>query len=356
MRQIEKVLIISILIILSLACFQNTSQTSPKVQEPREAQAATTSNTSPLGTLCPNLKLILPTDWKPFNPIPLNTAGDENQECVLFYHFDFSAEAPKQGPINGVIYHLGEGRPPSIIPYKLTLNTRDHLCEHHCTASMEDVLSGWEGKELIIEDKDTESGDVKRLSLFRWDPDIEPNGGYKPLGNFSGDNITHRSKDKVVEYSYLENRSQLATKTTKYPFENKTYYGDNLPEPRSKIIFQYSEPETIENSPYPEKVVFGFYTHYPSREKIQPFFKEESWTALEECSEGQCGCQLPYESVTWVRVTHLKTDSEDANQATVNASIICEAESCEPNCPERHVTLYLVRIDEYWKLEDIETR
>ena len=352
-----KLFTIGLLLIISLACAQNSIPPTP-INQPTSAP----KNYS-LEELCSGLRTILPKDWEFAGYTSLESAGDAGAECVIFYHFDIINESQTEAPIRGVVYHPNDKRPPCLTPYSLIPREGGHLCTHKCIASMKDVISGFPGKELIIEDRVGEGS--KQTTIFRWNSVGESGEEYIPLGHFSGDQVLTK-KDVVTVIKRHADRPQLATEYTYYPYGKKNYYNANAPEPIKKIVFWQSEPKQVALSPYPEKVVLAFYTNYTNGEEPSRFLGEENWTLLDRCNNNQCGCNIPREQIEEVRVLELIPLSSDCSpdtmeqcktccpdQVKVQATILCESRSCGQSCQENQVIWNLKRIDAHWVLESM---
>ena len=342
---------------LSLACEQTVNTATPK------SQSTATPVTYSLKDFCSELRTILPKDWQYVDSASFNTAGDAGTECIVLYRFDIIPKAQGKKPINGVVYQLNDNRPPCIIPYKLTFPDGSHLCEHTCRAAMENVLSGYEGKELIF--RDVEGQITKGVSIFRWNPSLAPNGQYQTLGHFVGDNVILK-ENVVTVFTRKTERPQIAIKTT-YRAGGKNYYATEIPTPTSEIVFWQGEPKEVMLSPHPEKVVLAFYNHYTNPKEASQYFAEGKWKEFGQCSNAQCGCNVPRNEVEGVHVLSLSKATTDCSQtpstqcenccpdrANVQATISCETQDCGDSCQVTKVTWHLIRVNGRWKLNKIE--
>ncbi|MEA2008728.1 MAG: hypothetical protein U9O54_06370 [Chloroflexota bacterium] len=357
MNRTAKLLIFGMLLILSLACEQTVSTATP------ENKSTSTPTTYSLKDLCPELRTVLPKDWHYVDSSSFDTAGDAGTECVVLYRFDIVPEAQGRNPISGVVYQLDNRRPPCIIPYKLTLPSGGCLCEHSCRVAMEDVLSGYEGKELIF--RDFEGQLVTRASIFRWNPSVEPNGKYEALGHFVGDSVILEENAARVLIRQIE-RPQLASKTT-HRAQGKNYYALDIPSPTQEIVFWQGEPKEVMLTPHPEKVVLAFYNHYTNPKEASLYFAEGKWAELGQCANAQCGCSVPRGEMRRVRVLSLSPANTDCScdpshqcenscpdRATVKVTIACETQDCDVACQQTDVIWYLVRVGAQWKLNKME--
>jgi tetratricopeptide (TPR) repeat protein len=265
----------------------------------------------------------LPENWEHINTYRFDTNRDGNQEWVVLYRFDLSAEPGQDGgPIAGIVYQPG-GSPPVLTPHELRPQDGDYLCECECIASMENVLSGLQGPELIIRDRC--DGEPTRVSIFRWDT---TEGKYLPKGHFSGDRIT-LATDQVTVAQRLPGRAQLALQYIYRPRDNATYYqpggqGIAVMHDEYETIFYHGMPQDVMLSPYPEKVVLASYNFYTNDVEAAKYFTPEAWKQTEGCAANQCGCTSDRDEIEHVRVIDLQCEEQDTEHAIVNVTVVCE--------------------------------
>jgi len=305
------------------------------------------------GNRCLNITEILPDEWQYINTYRLDTNGDGNYEWVVLYRFDqLNEQGGSNSPITAVIYQLDGHRPPSIQAYSLQPPDRDYLCECVCTPNMENVLSALDGPELVFRDQ---CGDqIYRLTIFYWDKDKTT---YIPRGHFCGTCIDV-TVDQVSVRERKEDRIQLSECKTYHAFQNATYYrpddnGALVEHVQKEIVFSKEEPEDIEYSPYPEKIVLAFYHHYNDDEEASRYFAAKARDHLGQCDAGDCGCFAKRHEIERVRVLELKADPKDTlhpDQAIVRALINCKPWNGRPE-GERWIQWRLIWEDERWQLE-----
>jgi len=233
---------------------------------------------------------------------------------------------------------------------------------------MEDVLSKPNNvPEVVVRDR--HAGETVRLSIFRWNPNLKPDGKYESLGHFFGDRITVE-KDRVTLDRRLPDRARLAMRHIYTPRESNgssTYYvaeGFLIPERRFEMIFYNGEPEHVMLSPYPEKIVLAFYNHYSNAQEASKYWTEEGWER-EKNEGGGYGCIAPRAAVKDVRVTNLQPFSETYtyepcqeceerghDQAIVIGSIICERKDGSEDHPS--LRWQLIREDGCWILNSVD--
>lgn len=204
----------------------------------------------------------------------VDSDGDDHAEWVVFYRFELS---DKRRPYAGVVYDYDRGNPPVLFPYRLVAPHRDYLAEEKVELELHDVVSQDEladrpVKELVIYGK---SGDVTTdLTIFRhvrnsleWDPprDIPPR--YQVIGAFRGDGgVQFDANTKVITVTdrYLE-RSQLAIQSVymldveRGSYMSRTNPMELKPPISQRVTFAFGMPPDILDTPYPEKLVLGFY-------------------------------------------------------------------------------------------------
>lgn len=339
-------LFLTMLLCLPLACDESGSASSPGL----------------------NLLEILPDEWQYVHTYRLDTNYDDKLEWVIVYRFDLSDKDELcNSPMAAFVYQLNDRKPPCIIPYELYPQgdpDRDYLCEYGCTVTMEDVLSGIPGPEIVVRDR--REGEVTRLSIFHWEWDPER---YRPRGFFSGDRITD-DLDKVTVDRRLPGRAQLIQRCTYLPRdENKTYYEndiqDTLVDSECEIDFCQGEPENVVLSPYPEKIVLAFYNHYTDSEQtVSQYFTQVGWEQyVQRCAANRCGCTAARNEIAHVRVTHLQLVNEDCspspshqcedhgpNRALVQAIVVCERKDAVKD-EETIVLWHVIRSGDRWKLD-----
>lgn len=217
-----------------------------------------------------------------------DTDVDGFDEWVVFYLFDKRAQ---NSPIHGAVYDNDRGNPPVIFPYQLQAPDRNYLSEQQVfgpsltiqeLATDRNGPNGADVPELIVQ------GGTE-LTIFRFHQNSEPwnfptdsPARYQPIGFFRGNggvtiNLNQGSaaygQVTVIDRNGYE-RSQLAVRSV-YGLVtgvdgNQTYL-DPIPPlggvggPRvaapilSTVDFNPAPPNEIFNTPFPEKIVLGFY-------------------------------------------------------------------------------------------------
>lgn len=205
-----------------------------------------------------------------------DTDGDGAREWVVFYRYDLQNGL---SPIKGVIYDSDRGNPPVVFPYQLQVPSRDYLSDQptsldFTTAAIVPDQNGENNtdvNEILISDN-------KTLSIFRfvqnsepWDFPRDAPSRYQPIGFFRGTGgVSFNDQTKnvtVIDRDGFE-RSQLAVRSIYQLQPNNTYWATfdplvlsaELAAPIISTVDFFEHPPTdIYNSPYPEKIVLGFY-------------------------------------------------------------------------------------------------
>ncbi len=309
----------------------------------------------------------LPDLWEHVRTYRLDTNRDGAAEWVVLYRFDLfpapdssSEEGVYREPMGGMVYQPKDGDASTLTPYELRPHDGDYLCECDCLASMENVLSGLAGSELVVRDRC--GGDVVRLSIFYWDPS---EARYLSKGHFSGSRI-QIGLNNVTVMQRLPHRAQLALRQVYEPRNNETYYqpgelGVLVMSGQYELTFYGAEPQQVTRSPYPEKVVLAFYHHYTDGERVSKYFTDVGWARMEWCATGRCGCQAAPDEIARVRVTGLQprgglygeVSGVGSDQAIFDLSLVCQRLDGVPE-DEASVRWYLVRQDDRWMLDDAE--
>lgn len=304
----------------------------------------------------------LPDHWQHVSTDCFDTNNDGDQEWVVLYRFDqaVGTEA-NSGPVRAIVYQSDDIQPPNFLAYELLTPDSDYLCECKCTPTMEDVLSGLEGSELVI--RDTCNKKTTALTIFHWDL---AGNRYWPAGHFHGHQVEVALDEVRREERDLSSRAQLATCATYYPRDNWTYYQYDdqnvlVTPTKQELVFCSGEPEDVTLSPYPEKIVLAFYNHYTDTAKASGYFAEGAWEGLGQCDASLCGCAGPRSEITHVRVTGLQLEWEAINkdrslgpdQATVGATVVCEHPGGMSD-GETPVQWYLIRMGDRWQISSRE--
>jgi hypothetical protein len=202
-----------------------------------------------------------------------DTDGDGEREWVVFYQFDLT---PGRSPYAGAIYDFDRGNPPILFPYQLLPPDRNYLSEGDIELNFENIVELGEAypvSELFVYGR---VGDIYTdLTIFRhvpnsylWESPRDEPRRYQVIGSFRGDGgITFDRREKTVtvldRVSY--DRSQLVVKTVYGLDTGRGTYMDpadpnNLMAPvSSRVTFAYGMPSDILDTPFPEKLVLGFY-------------------------------------------------------------------------------------------------
>ena len=260
-----------------------------------------------------------------------DTDGDGQQEWVVFYRFDMT---DGRSPYAGAVYDYDRGDPPVIFPYRLLPPDRDYLSEGAVSLKLEDLVKLGETKpipEVFVYGPPTD------LTIFRhvpnslpWEfPRDEPRR-YQVIGSFRGDggvgfNLSNKTVTVLNRAGY--DRSQLAVQTV-YSLDEARGTYMSAADPKqlgapasSQVVFAFGMPADILDTPYPEKLVLGFYQALAQKQSsaIKP---EEFLTgqALIEYNRGNLlyfGFPDVSGDVTQVKITQLsyapQTEAFDAS-------------------------------------------
>ena len=217
----------------------------------------------------------------------VDTDGDGQKEWVVFYQFDLT---DGRSPYAGTIYDHDRGDPPVVFPYQLLPPDRNFLSEGVVRLELFDVVKVGEAQpepELIVYGEvpsPVEAGGTiaTDLNIFRqipnsfaWElPRDEPRR-YQVIGAFRGDGgVTFNSNTKNVTVLNREDydRSEIAVNSVYALDENRGTYM-SVADPQqlsapisSEVVFAYGMPPDVLDTPYPEKLVLGFYETLPKKE------------------------------------------------------------------------------------------
>ncbi len=222
----------------------------------------------------------------------VDTDGDSQKEWVVFYQFDLT---DGRSPYAGTVYDYDRGDPPVVFPYQLLPPDRNYLSEGETHLELRDIVTvGEEAQpqpELMVYGKVPSSeqagGTITTdLNIFRqipnsfvWElPRDEPRR-YQVIGSFRGDGgVTFDSNTKKVTVLNRKDydRSEIAVRSVYAMDENRGTYM-SVADPQqlsapisSEVVFAYGMPPDVLNTPYPEKLVLGFYETLPAKEPTVP--------------------------------------------------------------------------------------
>jgi hypothetical protein len=203
-----------------------------------------------------------------------DTDGDGEDEWVVFYQFDLG---DGRSPYAGVVYDNDRGDPPVLFPYHLTPPDRNYLSEEEVTLDLQDARMLSEpadnpARELVI--YGMAGGVVTDLTVFRhvrnsfeWEPPRDDQPRYQAVGAFRGNGGVSLDPEtrRVTVINRALDRSQLAVEAV-YALDEirSTYMSASDPKQLNspisqRVTFAFGMPEDILDTPYPEKIVLGFY-------------------------------------------------------------------------------------------------
>lgn len=213
-----------------------------------------------------------------------DTDADGFEEWVVFYLFDKRAQL---SPIMGAVYDNDRGNPPVIFPYQLQAPDRNYLSEQQLfgpSLTIQELAidrngpNGTDVPELVVQG-------ANELTIFRfrqnslpWDFPRDAPPRYEPIGFFRGNGgvaLNEETKQVTVYDRNGYERSQLTLRSIYGlrvdPLTNAETYLDPIPPlggvgtPRlaapivSTVDFYPTPPDDLFHTPYPEKLVLGFY-------------------------------------------------------------------------------------------------
>ena len=217
---------------------------------------------------------LLPARYRVQSVEYMDTDGDGQEEWVVFYQFDL---ADGRSPYAGAIYDSDRGNPPVLFPYQLLPPDRDYLSEGFAHLVPQDVTTVGEQKEkpvkelLVYGNADTTITDLTVFrhipNTFEWEVPRDDPRRYQPIGVFRGDGgvIYDPVTKHITTINRVYDRSQMAVETVYALDEGRgTYMSVSDPKhpgaPISqKVTFSFGMPDDILDTPYPEKIVLGFY-------------------------------------------------------------------------------------------------
>ncbi len=297
-----------------------------------------------------------------------DTDSDGFLEWVVSYQYDV---AGWNNPISCVIYDLVGTGAPIIYPYPLLAPDADYLGEHEVGFTIEDILQDPAGvavpAELLVGDGKT------TLSIYRVnkvDAKLDPTcqvfpNPYQCVGFFRGSLSVTRTNDQVVVKDRVgAERSQFASKRIYRPSDGSYFRPGTetlLPPVEASIEFAYGKPADLLETPYPEKIVLGFYQDLQT-DAATGYLTED---AKKRFAVGQLdyGSPWPLSSLKRVLVQEISyvPGSEEvvsalsaSGEPATAAQVLVKARFFGPSGQSelREIRCYLVRVDARWRLQD----
>jgi hypothetical protein len=232
---------------------------------------------------------------------------------------------------------------------------------------MEEVIAKAAGKELVIRDKVGQ--ETTKVTIFSWThstEDCSESYYYEMKGQFSGDRvIVKENSDTVIvdersqELTLFAMRFTYSTGGTEsfYELQDPSLFEDyevSLRLADYEVILFPGECDNVMLSPYPEKTVMAFYSHY-NEETAEKYFAADIWEQLEGCAgEPDCGCSVPPDQVERVQVKKPpESDFSTQDDAEVSILVQCRHKDKQVD-PETQVTWSLKRGgDDQWKIKGL---
>ena len=310
-----------------------------------------------------DLGSIVPQGWTMIAPpTALDTDGDDQTECVVFYRLDADQDTSKITTVGGVVYRRDHGGPPRFVyPCVLRLPVGSYLGEHAVSAKSRQALSGAEGLELVVEDKDLE-GNIVQATVFGWndpqkdDHDAPPDPKvmyYKLLGLFQGEGgVAVRPDSVIVTNTIAGTRSRLAYQRVYSPTANNTtYYLTNtykLVGPQETIVVALIECKDPKAVCFPEKTVLDFYRNVTGDvSALEGLVMPE---ALGKLKAGQLdfGCKVGRDQLDRALVQNVTVGGTD-EKPVITVKVQCRLLNGKSS--EAQVTWTLEKYDGKWRLK-----
>ena len=245
------------------------------------------------------LRGIVPDDWR--DVVCQEIVTDE--ECIVFYRTGDSSERS----IDAVAYRLiwdryphVSNKTPSFVAYDLDM-PYGYMCQCECKAERANLLSAYQGDELIIRDK--REDEWIRLHAYRW---ITETKKYQILAYFDGDRIAWET-DQVTVDNYTLSGAGLVFRCIYSLRDGASPSNEEMTSAEGELVFPDGLPDDVLTSPYPEVIVLAFYSHVPYADTtaIQGYFADDAWQSVGKCEDEKCGCPTQSSPIAQVRVTNM---------------------------------------------------
>ncbi len=320
----------------------------------------------------PDFAELLPSHYQYLRTDRLETPWDDDQDgrpdrfWLVFYRFDVPADDSASGaPIGGIIYCLDNHCPADIDPYALTLANQDYLCECDCRGEMRSVFEDcpWvehdNGRCDFLVVRDTCDGQVTRLAILHWNSTMHR---FEEQDHFAGDAIQMDGDGLVMVSRRLDSdspfgRSQLQLRTVFAPRldaqQQSLYWGMWVTE----HAFHSAVPEYVAASPYPEKLVLGYYAAFSTHADLAPFLCDRDAVSS---AITHSGCVAPRDRVNHVWVVLEQVDERcsvgrDCTQWGPDSAWVRTMVQCQVGTDigaAASVTWFLERPEERWCIDN----
>lgn len=289
-------------------------------------------------------------------------------QWLVLYKYD---AAEHFSPIAGVVYRAdrgGKNQPRIIYPYPLRLPDRDYLGTGNVSVRPQDVLSAWDGVELVAENKNTD-GFVTEAAVFVWhdsypnDTWRKPEEGrfYECMGYFRSEGEVVVQHNEVIVKELENDRSQLARYYKYRPDAQGRYLAQGAelrPSVDSWVDFAFPQTGSVADSPYPEKIVLAFYNAIGGpADGLRAFLSKEAQERLKAGDlDYGCGWQLGEVKKVTIRqvgyhaAVEAQTKEEEDRESLVELKIRCEPKLAGKS-KEVTAAWYLKRETGQWKMD-----
>ncbi len=305
-----------------------------------------------------DFKQVLPEEWSHYETYRLDTNANGQKEWVILYNFD-KKEKAAFSPVGGVVYHAERGRPAVIYPYPLKAPGWEFLGTGKSSIGLKEVLTGAAGPELVFKSVDS-AGTTTRVVLFHWqdhvtDPTLPPVANaetgqwYDCIGKFDGAAGVRLERDRVTVWKPAEDRSQLAIRRVYLPVQGSYMQEQTLIEPGEVCLdFAYGQPQNVDKSPYPEKVLMAFYHNFITDQAYQYLTKDAQKAMRNRAGNWANIAPWPRATVTGICVKELNynPDAETVVEAerqmqalaAVSVQATTDALATRQACPQPDTT------------------
>ncbi|MBN1579208.1 MAG: hypothetical protein JXA89_00790 [Anaerolineae bacterium] len=272
---------------------------------------------------------IWPSEWQVYDIYRLDTNADNQKDWVILYNFD-PKEKSAFTPVGGYIYHA-RGEPPIVYPYELSApGWGTFLGEGKSSIELQEILLDAGGtKPKVVYKSVNSDGITTRVAIFQWqdhakselvapDDNAETGQWYRCLGKFEGEAGVKLDPTQVTVWEPKNDRSQLAIRKIYYPQAGSYMVGDDLKDPSQQCLdFAYGQPQNVDTSPYPDKVLMAFYRNFTTEEAFS-FLTEEAQKSLRNPLPDSQWAQIapwPRTAVTGICVKSLNYNPSEEEKA-----------------------------------------
>jgi hypothetical protein len=284
-----------------------------------------------------------------------NGAEGSDRRWVVLY--ENASSTPEGARI--AVYYRQHNSPPSLLSQELSFSEGIRTCRCECDMCEEDLLPGFAGKELLVQERCTDH--TTNLSVYRWN---EEQKRYVLVHEFPGTRVSWEGEEITVDI-LSAGQTELARRC-RYAADGSGQFFHLASD--CEFVFFDGLPEDMTSLQYPESALLAFYHQYRDALSNNTFFTSEVFAI---CQAGGCGCLRTPAEVEHVHVltivaeekrdyesappqsTGLSASSQGLITATVTTTVRCNYVDGAWEQPTRR-RWTLVKEEGRWRMVDVK--